>query len=369
LTAVWTGQHYDGVTSRPRCVHVELTSDGLRWWSDDGDRSTWPYVALRVVQGRWPGQPVRLQHGREAIVVADVRILAALTTAAPGAGFRPALGRGALFGRASASLVGVGVLVAGFVQWGNPAIASLLAPHVPVAWEEKLGQLVVDRLAPVEQRCTTPARLTQVQRVVAALAAAQPSPYTYKVIIQRSDEINAFAAPGGYIVINEALLNRTENAEELAGVLAHEVQHIHRRHVTRHLLQGLGAQAVASVVMGDTGMGTLALVLGMLHYGQDLETEADREGMRLMQAAKLDPQAMVRTYREHLSDDEAEADSGPWPAWLSTHPQMADRVNRLEALAKEARYQPRRIPLEYHWLHVSAGCETLQPSESEESPD
>jgi predicted Zn-dependent protease len=363
------GQRYDGATSRPCRVHLEAAPDGLRWRSDDGQGATWPYAEVRVVQGRWPGQPVRVQLGREAIVVADTRLLDAMATAAPGAGFQPTLGRGALAGRAAGALVGVVVLVAGFVQGLNPAMASLLAPHVPVAWEEKLGQLVVDRLAPVEQRCTTPARLAQVQRVAAALAAAQPSPYTYKVIIQRSDEINAFAAPGGYIVINEALLTRTRSAEELAGVLAHEVQHIHRRHVTRHLLQGLGAQAVASVVMGDTGMGTLALVLGMLHYGQDLENEADREGMRLMQAAKLDPQAMVRTYREHLSDDEAEAESGPWPAWLSTHPRTADRVSRLEALAKEARYQPRRIPLEYHWLHISAGCETLQPGDSEESPD
>ncbi|MNS12826.1 TPR repeat-containing protein YfgC precursor [compost metagenome] len=358
MTVVWTGQLYDGVTSRPSRVHLEPKPDGLMWRLDEGENATWPYAEVRVLQGRWPGQPVRLQHGRQAIVVADARILAAMATAAPGAGFQPALGRGALAGRAAASLLGVGILVAGFVQWGNPAMASLLAPHVPVAWEEKLGQLVVDRMAPVEKRCTTTARVEQVEQVLKSLLAAEPSPFNYKVIILESDEVNAFAAPGGYIVIHEALLNRTRSAEELAGVLAHEVQHIHQRHVTRHMLEAFGAQAVATVVMGDTGLGTMALLLGVLHYGQALETEADREGMRLMQAAKLDPRAMVRFFREELADDDAP--SG-WQAWLSTHPELADRVRRLEGMAKEARYTPRPIKLEYNWMFVNAGCETLMP--------
>jgi predicted Zn-dependent protease len=366
LTTTWPATHYDGLTARPRPIELTLAFDGLAFQAQDGSVALWPYAALRAVQGRWPGQAVRIQHGREAIVVADPGFLAALAAAAPLTRVTPAVGRGGMTLRAVGALAGIALASTTYFQWLNPSFARLAAPHVPIAWEEKLGQAVVDRLAPAAQRCTNPERLAQVQRVVDTLTAAQPSPYTYKLIILNSDEVNAFAAPGGFIVVHEALLKATKTPEELAGVLAHEIQHIHHRHVTRHLLESIGLQAIASVLFADTSMSTMAWALGFFRYGQALETEADREGMALMQKARLDPQAMVTAFRDDLPNDE-EADA--WWDWVSTHPRMDDRVRALEAQAKGAAYKPRAIALQWHWMHVSGGCDAIPYEDASAAED
>jgi predicted Zn-dependent protease len=360
LTTTWHATHYDGLTAQARPVELTLAPEGLRFPAADGTDAVWPYAALRPVQGRWPGQPVRLQHGREALVVAAPAILVALAEAAPPLRIKPALGRQALALRAVGALAGIALASTTYFQWLNPNFARLAAPHVPIAWEEKLGQAVVDRLAPADQRCTNPERLAQVERVLAALTAAQPSPYTYRVTILNSDEVNAFAAPGGFIVVNEALLRATKTPEELAGVLAHEIQHIHRRHVTRHLLESIGLQAIASALFADTSMSTMAWALGFVRYGQELETEADREGMALMQTARLDARAMVKAFQNLPGDDD---DAGWWD-WISTHPRMEDRLHALTAQAGLARYQPRPIDLTWDWNAVAAGCDIPPPDHS-----
>jgi Zn-dependent protease with chaperone function len=361
LTTSWQATRYDGQTARPQPVSVTLTSEGLRWTADDGNGAQWPYGELRPMQGRWPGQPVRVQHGREALVVADRAFLAALRLACPDTKVKPALGRRAMALGATAALAGTLMASTAYFQWINPTFAWLVAPHVPIAWEEKLGQVLVDRLAPADRRCTDPARLAQVERVLATLSAAQPSPYTYKLIILDSEEVNAFAAPGGFIVVYEAQLKAARTPEELAGVLAHEIQHIHRRHVTRRMIESIGLQAIASTLFGDTSMSTLAWALGFLSYSQALEAEADREGMGLMQTAKLDSQAMIRIFRHDLSDHE-EAPS--WWDWFSTHPRMEDRVRALEAQGRTARYKPRSIVLTWEWSAVTAGCDVPPPDRS-----
>lgn len=361
MTKSWQATRYDGQTAQPHPVSVTLTRDGLQWTGDDGDGARWPYGEMRPVQGRWPGQAVRLQRGREALVVADRAFLAALALACPDAKVRPAIGRRGMVLGASAALMGTVLASTIYFQWINPTFAWLAAPHVPIAWEEKLGQVLVDRFAPADRRCTNPERLAQVERVLAALSAAQPSPYTYKLTILDSDEVNAFAAPGGFIVVYEAQLKAAKTPEELAGVLAHEMQHIHHRHVTRRMIESIGLQAIASTLFGDTSMSALAWALGFMSYSQALEAEADREGMVLMQKAKLDPQAMIRIFRHDLSDDE---EARSWWDWFSTHPRMEDRVRALEAQGRLARYEPRRIALTWDWDLVVAGCDIPAPDRS-----
>ena len=116
--------------------------------------------------------------------------------------------------------------------------------------------------------------------------------------------INAFAAPGGQVVILRGLLEKTASPEQLAGVLAHELQHVYQRHTTRAILEQTATTFLLSAISGDLSGGLAwglegARTLGSLHYSRTHEREADIEGLRMMQAARLDPAAMISLLRGH----------------------------------------------------------------------
>jgi predicted Zn-dependent protease len=146
--------------------------------------------------------------------------------------------------------------------------------------------------------------------------------------------VNAFAVPGGRMVIYRGLLARTGRAEELAGVLAHEMQHVLLRHGTRAALREIPIRVFVSMVAGDLvgareaarALGTL----GVLRYGRRDELEADREGLRLLQAAAVDPGGMVAFFDTLAA---AGPDLPRGFAYMSTHPPTAARRAGLAALA------------------------------------
>jgi predicted Zn-dependent protease len=148
--------------------------------------------------------------------------------------------------------------------------------------------------------------------------------------------VNALAAPGGAIVLYRGLLERTASAEELAGVLAHEVQHILHRHGTRMVVQrastGLLMTAVAGDVSGLMAFGLeTARTLGDLRHSRQNEEEADLDGLRMLLAAQIDPRGMLEFFRKIAGREGAAL-----PRYLSSHPPSADRVERLEMLAATA---------------------------------
>ncbi len=235
-------------------------------------------------------------------------------------------------------LVGGAILV-----WrGIPVAAEKLASFVPVTWEEQFGEVVARSMAPAGQRCGDRAGAGLVQGIVEKLAASGPkSPYKFRVTVVDNPEINALAAPGGYIVVFRGLLEKTQTAEELAGVLAHEMQHVIQRHTTKALFRELSTSALLALILGDAQGAAVAVEaarqLGVLHYQRRDEETADREGLKLLEAARVDTRGMIDFFRV------LERESPDMPAfahYLSTHPRAADRISKLEKQAAAARYTP-----------------------------
>ena len=141
----------------------------------------------------------------------------------------------------------------------------------------------------------TPAQALFLREIVDTLSASLPEqPYKFQIIVMDTPEVNAFAAPGGSIVVFRGLLEKVQTAEELAGILAHEMQHILHRHSTRMLLEHVSLGLLLGVIMGDANSAMKigkegAGLLGALHYGRQFEEQADAEGMRLILAAGIDP--------------------------------------------------------------------------------
>jgi predicted Zn-dependent protease len=361
----WEGFYLDGKTASRHRATIRLMGTGLQVTTETGATLWWPYQEIRQTQGFHAGEQVRLERGRGipgALLISDTAFLRGMHQVAPDATSHlhdPSRRKTRVLLIPLAGLAAIGITTALYL-WGIPAMAAVLASRVPVTWEERLGNGVAEHLAPPGKRCGEPTRTQALDRMIAALTAPIPRPpYTFRVIVANDATVNAFAAPGGYIILFRGLLERTRTAEELAGVLAHELQHVLRRHATRALLQHASTGLLLAALTGDaSGAMAYALesarTLAALQYSRQNEVEADEEGMRMLLAAGIDPFGMIAFF-EMLKQEE-----GKGPAflrYLSTHPDTENRVQRLKAIAGQAPGKPVKLLPDSDWNDIRKICQ------------
>jgi predicted Zn-dependent protease len=168
------------------------------------------------------------------------------------------------------------------------------------------------------------------------------SAHTYDVTVVANDEVNAFALPGGRIVVWTGLVAHAESAEQIAGVLAHEIAHVERRHGLRNVVYRaglvLGLRLLVAIFLGVdldgfTALATDAAALAMANdYSQGQESEADADAVLRMHAAGLDPTALAGFFR--VMSRTGVGDLPAIASWLSTHPDHASRIAAMEAQAR-----------------------------------
>ncbi|HET9949112.1 MAG TPA: M48 family metallopeptidase, partial [Longimicrobiales bacterium] len=303
----------------------------------------------------------------ETLVVDDRTILSELVATAP-PGARPAFAgvRGATpWGRRLllVGLAGVAFLATAYL-WGVPMFAAALTDRVPLDWEREVGAAILEEVAPPESVCTDPERRRALEAILERLTRATPiAPYELRVTIVDDPMVNALAAPGGDIVVFQGLLEASESAEEVAGVLAHEAQHVVRRHGTRAVLEALPLQLAAAALGGDEAAGIFvgaASTLGVLRYRRRDEAEADREGLRMLAAARVAPDGMLRFF-ERLAEEDAEAAEAL--GWLSTHPASRERLEALRTLAEAEPYEAEPVLPGFEWSRMRAPCDARASEE------
>jgi len=157
-------------------------------------------------------------------------------------------------------------------------------------------------------------------------------PFTIKVL--DSEEVNAFALPGGFFFVNSGLILKAESEAELAGVMAHEIAHVAARHGTRQATRGEIAQIgmiIASIAIpyGWTGYAIrqgagLAIPLGFLQFSQSMEREADYLGLQYLYKSGYDPTAFVDFFEKIQSLEKRKP--GSLSKVFSTHPMTDNRI-------------------------------------------
>jgi predicted Zn-dependent protease len=222
------------------------------------------------------------------------------------------------------------------VLWGARGLAEAAAMRLPPDMDEKLGRPTWTALEMSGQRCDQPALEEYVRGISRPLLAALPeTPFRFQLMVVEDEAVNAFALPGGFVVVNSGLLERAETGEEVAAVLAHELSHVTLRHSTRRIAGSLGVRAALALVLGFVDLGAPAYTLAYLAdlgYGRDQEREADEQGQALLERAGISPIGMA-TFFERMSA------SPQVPELLSTHPDPGDRAARARRAAE--RFQPR----------------------------
>lgn len=167
---------------------------------------------------------------------------------------------------------------------------------------------------------------------------APDAPYgDYTVLFRKADAIgpNAFALPGGTVVVTDALVQDFGDPDVIAGILGHELAHVSQRHSLRQLYRSLSIYGLVAVIAGDVGpiLEDVLLegsALASLAYSRDHEASADVIGIKTSHAAGYDAAALA-TFFETLAKDYG--DGGP--EWLSTHPSNAARIDTIKSLAAQ----------------------------------
>jgi predicted Zn-dependent protease len=186
---------------------------------------------------------------------------------------------------------------------------------MPWSAERRLGALV----APPLQGCRGREGAVQLARLTARLYPLYPEDASFPldVDVVRGKTVNAFALPGGRVHVYEGLLAQARSPEELAGVLAHEIEHVRRRHIVQSLVARL--VTLGALRLAFSGGAPLAETVLSLSFSRQQETEADEGGLRRLRDARVDT-AGFAAFFERVS-------RGPRvPALLSDHPAGRDRA-------------------------------------------
>ena len=237
------GSYFDGLSAESHTVDIIEGVSGLEIRDRQSLRiATWPYESLVAVDPPEKDRPLRLSCGSEdaaRLVVPEWQRLSNLLRLAPQLEPRhhrqTGLWRAGLLG-----VVGI-VLIVGLLLYALPWVAGQTARVIPIAWEQALGEKALNDLEGVlglalEKEisyCRGTEGQAALQALVERLAAEDQSGYSYHVKVLDLDVVNAFALPGGHVVVFRGLIDKAESPEEVAGILAHEMAHVTQRHGTQ----------------------------------------------------------------------------------------------------------------------------------------
>jgi Zn-dependent protease with chaperone function len=226
------------------------------------------------------------------------------------------------------AIAGTALIVAVAGLYASVPFASrAVAVRVPLSVERKLAPRVLDLLS--DRVCGDADAQRALDGLVLRLAGADEA-RAIDARIVRAELVNAFALPGGVVVLTTALVRAAGGPDEVAGVLAHEIEHVRRRHVMTQLMRSTLLSAVWSAAVGDfAGMlvidPTTLYEIANLRFSRDDESEADRGALAMLARARIDPRGLLAFF------ERIDAMDAGGPTWLSSHPATAARIDVVRA--------------------------------------
>jgi predicted Zn-dependent protease len=338
--ARFAGLITDGRTAGSRAATIRIAGGGLELRTEDDHKTRiWPYDELSSSVPLRADAPDALLSlgagGAETLFVNNPTFASVVLARAPHLspmrrrwqGLKPGL---AVVAAVAAVIGGVW----GFDLQPSQAVARVM----PLNARQALGDAVVRSLAKDRKVCETPASKAALGKLTSRLLAAAPgSPPNVRVLVLDWPLVNAFAVPGGQIILTKGLIQHAGTPDEVAGVLAHELGHAVEMHPEAGIIRYMGLSAAAQLAFaGSSGtMTNVGVVLTALRYSRVAEREADAHALNILKGAGISQKGFADFF-ERLEDKPPAgggASNGKLGDFsvLSTHPQTAERIAMVRA--------------------------------------
>jgi Zn-dependent protease with chaperone function len=369
VTFTWVdARYFDGLSAQRRQVFVSLDVQNRRLIIHDrsgAEVDIWPLETLRRLRDDAGIGLVlcsgAMDLGEARLVLSNARAIAAIKAACPNLSKTTVAGRTwgkiALWLGASATALALMIFVI------VPALAGRLAVFIPPEREARVGSAVlrqIERILSKEEagvwRCTNPKGQAALEHMVHALQHGQEFPYAIQVGVVDHKMINAFALPGGHIIVMRGLIEMAETPEQLAAVIAHELGHVAQRDPIVQALRAAGTAGLLSLVLGDATGGTVLALIGerliTVKNSRDVEARADDFALAQLAKAGVSPEALAEFFELLLQEmKDLDFDMG----WMSSHPPSAARAVHARAAVQTVQNNNKTVSSE-EWQAIQQIC-------------
>lgn len=226
--------------------------------------------------------------------------------------------------------------------------------------EKKIGDLLWDVFRQSSPDVTDSAIVAPVDSILTKICLANSiDRESIKMHILQKDEVNAFALPDGHLVIFSPLLHETDNPEELAGVISHELAHIKLNHVMKKLIREVGMTTLVSMSGGNSGSQLIkdaARMLSSSAFDRNLEREADETALIYLREAQINPAPLADfLYKLSLNDTNKPA----YLDWIATHPDSKERAESLANRCKQFHDNYKPVVSDESWRALKEAIDSL----------
>lgn len=329
-------------------VGLALTDTGLELHLPDGTTEYWPWNEVRALRDQADRSGLVLFRAGAALArltLVDAKLADQIRTRAPALSRRDRpVGWGKLIGWSAGAIASVAAIIFVLV----PLMAAQLAAILPPAGEKALGDATLAQIRKVLgeselglETCSGAGGVAALDALHQRLLPTDALPYSVDIHVFDHEMVNAFALPGGHVILFRGLIEAAESPDEVAAVLAHEIGHVVGRDPTRDALRSAGSIGVLGLLFGDFAGGTVVLFMANqlinASYSQAAETAADDYAHKVLKRAGISPNALG-TFFQRLKDEYGDEEG--LMAHLSSHPQLAERIDAAARAADDSAFAP-----------------------------
>lgn len=329
----FTGQFYDGVTSKPWQVAISISSVGISIVKKEtGEVLQWNFDKVHRLEKQ--KDKVLVHYGDKfpylQLTIDSVACMEGFTRFAGNYPFMKSphlrfekLGAKAYAG-AVAAIVGF-VLLVHFVV--IPGIQFLVVSNLSVDYEKSLSAQYLVLLKETEQIDSL--KSAQLSQFINELKI--DTEYEIEAYVVESEMVNAMALPGGYMVVYTGILDKMDRSEELVALVGHELGHVEKKHGLNQVVKQLSKSFLLRMLLGDSnalleGVGGVVSMFDQMSYSRDAEREADEFGYKVLVDNNLDPNGMIDLFKVLQAEGGDEKEYSKIMNSMSTHPLTSERI-------------------------------------------
>jgi predicted Zn-dependent protease len=248
-------------------------------------------------------------------------------------------------------VLGVFALIALVGSIATGMMVRALVAGISPEWEQQIGDDLMAELKKTELIIQDPKLIAKLDRAVGPLLARLPAgKREYKFYLLQESMANAFALPGGHVLVTTRLLELAERPEEIAGVVAHELAHVTQKHGFRKIISSAGPYLIFRVFLGNSAgvlpiLGDSSELLIRQSFSQEYELEADEVGWQTLVNARIDPRGLAEMLRKLQAEHKKLQTRGHQVTAFSSHPATAKRLQRLDAKWNKLKDKSNFVPL------------------------